>query len=111
MNIWKRKFTISQLLALIAFVAMVSALWLTPVRFTFELHGTATRTSAGIGDLIDIQNQKLEVLVPKAKIIDYKRTGRVTQGNDVDIVTVRTTLINRIRLYFHDSFTANYYPQ
>lgn len=108
---WKRKFTISQLLALIACVAIVSALWLTPVRFTFELHGTATRTSAEIGDLIDIQNQKMEILVPKAKIIDYKRTGRVTQGNDVDIVTVRTTLFNKIRLNFHDSFTATYYYQ
>ena len=111
MRLKKRKFTIAQLLALVTCLALVCALWLTPVKYTFELHGTATRTSAKIGDLIDIQNQKLEVLVPKARIIDYERTGRVTQGTDVDIVTVSTTLLNKFRLSFHDSFTARYYNQ
>ncbi len=111
MSIRKRKFTITQLLALVICVAIVCALWLTPVRFVFELHEAATRTSARIGDLIDIQNQKLEVLVPKAKIIDYERTGSATQGTDVDMVTVRTTLFNKCRLSFHDSFTATYYNQ
>ena len=111
MSIRKRKFTIAQLLALVTCLAVVFALWFTPVRFVFELTGTANRTSASIGDLIDIQNQELEVLVPKAKIIDYERTGSVTQGTDVDIVTVRTTLFNKFRLSFHDSFTATYYNQ
>ncbi len=111
MSFLKHKFTIRQLLCLVACSAAIFALWFAPVRFTFELHGTATRTSAKVGDLIDIQNQEMKVLVPKAKIIEYKRIGRVTQGTDVDIVTVKTTLFNKLCLAFHESFTARYYSQ
>ena len=108
----RRQFTILRLLAMISFFAVICALWFTPVKFTFELRGKEVRTSARIGDLIDVRRRHdRKTLLSKAKIIEYVRRGRVSEGTDVDVVTIKTTLIDRIRLSFYDDFAARYYDQ
>ena len=93
-----RKFTISRLLLLVTMCALLLVLFLVPVEFTFELRGHA-RTSASVGDLMDVLDRDdfKNVLIQKAEITEYVRQGRRSLGTDVDIVTVETTLANKIR--------------
>ena len=108
-----RRFTLSRLLTLVTISALLLAIWVTPVKCTFELRGTDVRTSANVGDLIDvhIRNDWAHVLVRKAEIVEYVRKGKPSLGSDVDVVTVKTTLFNKIRMSFCDDFAAVCYEQ
>ncbi len=108
-----RKFSLGWLLSLVTMSAVALAIWVTPVKFTFELRGTDVRTSASVGDLIDVRNPDdwSHVYIHKAEITKYVREGKVALGNDVDIVTVKTSLFNKLKLSFHDDFSAVYYEQ
>ena len=107
-----RKFTIARLLLLITICAVLLALLFTPVKFTFELRGHA-RTSASVGDLMDIRDDDdwSNVIIRKAEIIGYSREGRRSLGTDVDIVTVETTLANKIRTSLCSEISAVYFDQ
>ena len=108
-----RRFTISRLLLFVTLVALTLALWITPVKFTFELRGTDVRTSANVGDIMDVRDHSdwSNVLIHKAEITDYVREGNALLGTDVDIVTVKTTLYYKIRASLHDNISAMYYEQ
>ena len=108
-----RRFTLFRLLLFVTVSAFLLAVWFTPVKCTFELRGTDVRTSANVGDLIDvhIRNDWAHVFVRKAEIVEYVRKGKPSIGSDVDVVTVKTTLFNKIRMSFCDDFAAAYYEQ
>ena len=107
------RITILRMLSFVTLLAFALALWFTPVKFTFELRGTAVRTSASVGDLIDVRERDNWdcIFVHKAQIIEYVRQGRVSMGTDVDVVTIKTTFFNKIRMLFCDDFSAVYYDR
>ena len=108
MNGNRRNYSLKTMLLIVTCICIAVALWLTPVRFTFELN-SANRTSCQIGDLMDIQDSDLKTIVSKAEVVDVKRIR--DSADSIDVVTVRTSLFNRLRLVTYNDFRAVCHPK
>ena len=67
----RRNYSLKTLLVIVTCICVAVALWLSPVRFTFELT-SANRTSCQIGDLMDIQDSELKTIISIHRS-DYER--------------------------------------
>ena len=99
-----QRISLRTLLILVTLACLLVALF-APTSFTFELREHA-RTSAKIGDWIDIQDSELRKIVSNTEIVGYERIN--ADQERIDIVTVKIPLFHRLRLLPYNEFTACY---